>query len=29
MEEYRNLTDDVFGNPDKIIRDVDNNEFYI
>ena len=27
MEEYRNLIDDVFGNPDKIIRDVDNNEF--
>lgn len=27
MEEYRDLIDDVFKNPDKIIRDVDNNEF--
>ena len=27
MDEYKNLIDDVFKSPDKIIQDVENNEF--
>lgn len=29
MLEYKKLIDDVFRKPDKIIQDIENNEFYI